>query len=110
MNGYKWHVTYVYPVDNRLIDRTGGRKLATTDPNKHEICLSSDLKRDPVMLLRVLSHELSHAVMISYHLLDDIYHLVPPKNRVEMEEWICNFLADYGVDVFTIAYFILGVD
>lgn len=62
------------------------------------------------MLSRVLLHELAHAVMVSYGLLDDIHSLVRPEHWVEAEEWVCNFMANYATVIFNAAYEILGTD
>lgn len=62
------------------------------------------------MLSRVLLHELAHAVMVSYGLLDDIHGLVRPEHWVEAEEWVCNFMANYATVIFNAAYEILGTD
>lgn len=60
--------------------------------------------------MKVLLHELGHATMVSYGLLDDIYRMVKPEYQVEAEEWICNFLADYALIIFEAAYRVLGID
>lgn len=59
-------------------------------------------------LNRVLIHELGHATMVSYDLLQTIHQMVYPEYWMEMEEWICNFIADYGLQIFRHAYEILG--
>lgn len=46
--------------------------------------------------------------MISYGLVDDIRRMVRPEYWIEMEEWVCNFIADYGYEIFKIANNILG--
>lgn len=106
MNGYLWHVKYVKPFSPKLVDRTRNLCVATTDPNAKCIYLSSNLTGD--FLNRVLIHELGHATMISYNLLDDIHRMVYPDHWVEAEEWVCNFIADYGLKIFRSAYEILG--
>ncbi len=77
-----------------LVDRSGEERVATTDPASQMIFLSKELHGD--FLRRVLSHELGHVAMISYGLLSDIHRMSYPHDWVEMEEWICNFIADYG--------------
>lgn len=57
---------------------------------------------------RVLIHEIGHCVLFSFHLIDDIYRMVKPEYRTETEEWIYNFIADYGMKIFESAYLILG--
>lgn len=62
------------------------------------------------MTNRVLLHELGHCVMFSYGLLDDIHSVVPPDRWIDAEEWVCNFIADYGREIFSVAYDIMGED
>ena len=103
-----WHVVFVPPDSDLLVDRTGVKTVATTDPMTRCIYLSDSLEGD--FLNRVLIHELGHCVMISYNLLPVIHKMVKPEYWIDMEEWICNFIADYGVAVFKAAYQILGDD
>lgn len=106
MNGYLWTIEFIDPFSPELIDRTGEQRVATTDPLTHTVYLSNLLHGD--FLQRVLLHELGHCVMISYGLLDEIHRMIIPKYWIEMEEWICNFIADYGKEVFRVAHSFLG--
>ena len=106
MNGYMWRIVYVSPHSPYLIDRTNQMRIATTDPNTLCIYLSSDLEGE--LLTTVLLHELGHCVIFSYGLLDDIHSVVDRNYWIEAEEWICNFIADYGQQVFRIKQKILG--
>lgn len=60
------------------------------------------------MLNRVMVHELGHCVIFSFGLLDEIHRVVHPDYWIDAEEWICNFVADYGFKIFSVAYSILG--
>lgn len=106
MNGYLWRVFFVDPNSELLVDRTNTYRIATTDPVTYCIYLSDALEGD--LLNKVLIHELGHCAMISFHLLDDIHRMVKRKYWIEAEEWVCNFLADYGLRIFATAYDILG--
>lgn len=108
MNGYLWRVQFVYPYNPMLVDRTNILRVATTDPYSATIFLSEDLYGE--FLNRVLIHELGHCTMFSFHLLQYIHRMVKPKYWVDMEEWICNFIADYGMMIFSIMYDVLGDD
>lgn len=108
MNGYFWTIETVSPDSDYLIDRTGKRRVATTDPNEYKIFLSEELSKDRQFLLRVLVHEIGHCVIFSYGLFDEIHKMVYPEYWIEAEEFICNFIADYGLAVFTIAQSYLG--
>lgn len=46
--------------------------------------------------------------MMSFDLLPKIHEMVKPEYWVEAEEWICNFIADYGLRIYAAAYDILG--
>lgn len=106
MNGYPWSVYFVNPYDSRLMDRTNTMKVATTDPISGCIYLSNELSGD--MLLTVLLHELGHCALFSFDLLPEIHQMVKRKYWIEAEEWVCNFIADYGLMIFNQAYNILG--
>ena len=106
MNGYSWRVCFVDSDDPMLVDRTGELTVATTDPETLRVYISNSL--DGSFLTRVLVHELSHCAMFSFGLLDDIHRMVHPRYWIEAEEWVCNFIADYGMKIFSVAYSILG--
>ena len=105
-NGQKWRVVRVGPNSPALVDRSGRLTVGTTEPQSRLICLSNALSGDE--LARVTIHELAHAAMISFGLLDDIGRWARPDMRVEAEEWCCNFMAEYGMTVFSTAYALVG--
>lgn len=105
MNGDIWHVEIVDPRNPKLVDRTHALRVATTDPKDFTVYLSKDLSGQ--FLMRVFTHELGHCVMYSYGLIDEIHRMTYPEYWIDAEEWVCNFLADYGYRVFQIAYSIL---
>lgn len=106
MNGYLWCVRYVDPESNYLIDRTGALTLATTDPDTLCVYISNELQGD--FLIRVLVHEIGHCALFSFDLLGEIHKVVDPYYWIEAEEWVCNFIADYGLKIFSVARSILG--
>lgn len=108
MNGYIWRVRFVEPNDPMLVDRTGTLTVATTDPTNLQVYLSRELQGD--FLIQVLLHELGHCALYSFNLIDDIHRMVMPEHWIEAEEWVCNFIADYGFRIFSAAYDILGAD
>ena len=108
MNGDFWRVKSVDPYNDELVDRTGKLCVATTNPEERCVYLSDRLKG--VWFARVLIHELGHCAMVSFDLLDEIHRLVPPENWVEAEEFICNFISDYGLQIFDTAYQMFGDD
>lgn len=108
LNGYLWRVKYVDPDNLLLIDRTGTRTVATTDPSTGTIYISNALASNRSFLVRVLVHEIGHCALFSFDLLDEIHNFVEPQYWIEAEEWVCNFIADYGLQIFNAAYNILG--
>lgn len=106
INGYLWNIKIVDPENPNLIDRTYTARVATTDPIHYTIYLSNELEGD--FLVRVLRHELAHAVIFSYGLLSYIHNFSPPEKWIEAEEWICNFIADYGSSIINMTYDILN--
>lgn len=106
MNGDVWKAIRVKWNDSRLIDRTGELRLATTDPETLTVCYSEVLIGS--MLAKVLIHEMGHCAMVSYGLLPELRRMVKPRYRVQMEEWVCNFLADYGMKVYESAKTVIG--
>lgn len=108
MNGYLWKVIFVDPNSDLLVDRTNTLRIATTDPVTYCVYLSNALEGD--LLNKVLIHELGHCTMVSFNLLEDIHRMVKRKYWIEAEEWVCNFIADYGRKIFSVAYSIIGED
>lgn len=108
LNGITWRIQIVPPLSHYLTDRTGLLRVATTDPDTNRIYLSNRLRGS--FKTRVLLHELGHATMVSYGLLDELHRFVEPEYWIEAEEWVCNFIADYGRKIFSVAYKELGED
>lgn len=106
MNGLRWNVRWTNPTDRILVDRTGSFTVAVTDPDTMTIYLSNQLSGS--FLNRVLIHELGHCVMYSYGLVNEIHRMCKKRYWIEMEEFCANLLADYGNQVFGLAYAILG--
>lgn len=101
-----WTIEFVSPSSKYLIDRTYRLRLATTDPMTHTIYIADNMSIS--MTNRVLVHELAHVIMFSYDLLPKIHSVVPRDRWIDAEEWVCNFIADYGYEIFSIAYNIMG--
>lgn len=106
MNGLLWRVEVVPSHSDKLIDRLGTFTEATTDPNTQCIYLSEDLygKHKTTVLL----HELSHCMMFSYNYIDIIHDMTYPEYWIDMEELICNLIAERAYEIFCRAYEIVG--
>jgi len=70
------------------------------------VYLSDALDED--MKARVLIHELGHCALLSYNLLYDIHKMVRKEYWLEAEEWLCNYLTDYGIYIFEALFEVLG--
>lgn len=106
MNGLRWKVRFTYPTDPVLVDRTNTLTVAVTDPDTMTIYLSKELYGDK--LNRVFIHELGHAALFSFGLINELHRMVKRRYWIEAEEWTCNFLADYSGMIFRVARDILG--
>ena len=106
MNGLRWRVRFTYPTDPVLVDRTGTLTIGVTDIATMTIYLSNELRGE--FLTRVVLHELSHAMMYSYHYLDEIHRYCKKRYWIEMEELIANLIADRAHEIFRRAYDIVG--
>ena len=95
LNGQPWHVQRVGRDSPALVDRTGQMRLATTNPRTRLICVSEAVPR--AQLERVLTHEATHACMVSYGLTDEVGLFA--FDHVRAEEWGCNLIADHGAEV-----------
>ena len=106
MNGLLWNVRKIDPHNPKLVDRTGILTVAVTDPLSRTVYLSKSLRGE--FLNTVFIHELGHCALVSFGLLEYIHERVDPRYWVDVEEFMCNFIADYGLKIFRTAYFILG--
>lgn len=106
MNGDLWKVRFTSPQNPVLVDRTHILTVAVTDPETMTIYLADNLYGG--FLQKVLIHELSHAVMYSYDLVSEIHRMCKKKYWIPMEEFCANLIANYGSEVFGIAYSVLG--
>lgn len=105
VGGDRWIIQPVNPSSLLLVDRTNHQTVATTDPYTHHVYISTSLGGD--MLRHVLSHELGHCIMVSYGMLERLHQMTRPEYWVMMEEWVCNFLADFSPVVQTLLHDIL---
>lgn len=106
MNGILWTIVNVPPMSGYLVDRTGAITVGVTDARTKMIYLSSAISGD--FRKRVIAHEMGHAVCFSYNLIGQIHRCCYPWKRIEMEEFVCNFVADYGERIFNLTYQIMG--
>lgn len=106
INGDVWRVVRVPAGDPSLIDRTGSEKLATTDSSNMTISVSNAVK--PPLLDKVVLHEVSHAVTVSYGLLEPLRAILPPYLWVDVEEWAAQLMENHAIDATIAASKALG--
>ena len=106
LNNYIWKIRTVPADSPYLVDRQGVLTVATTDPDELCVFLSEDLTGN--FKKRVIAHEMGHATCFSFGLLPEIWECCYPDKRIQMEEFVCNFVADYGERIFEITYKIMG--
>ena len=108
VNGWLWRIRFVDPDSPYLVDRTGRRTIAVTDPKLQHVLVARGLSGEK--LRRVLIHELGHVTLVSYGLLPELHRMVKPAYWVDAEEWACNWIAAYGNMIFRKGSQILGYD
>ena len=106
INGDVWRVVRVDSGNPHLVDRTGHERLATTDSESMTIYVLSTVK--PPLLDKVMVHEVSHAVTVSYGLLDSLRSMIPPSLWVRVEEWAAQLVENHGLEAYDKASDALG--
>ena len=104
IGGEWWHVNLVPPSSPFLIDRTGRLTVATTDTVRRRINVSDAIHG--AFLKRVLGHEITHIIMDIYGMNKRIKELAG-NHSIEIEEMICNIVADHGDDILQTAHNLL---
>lgn len=126
MNGLRWKLIPVEPGEKHLLDKSGARRLAATDLAAQEIYYNKMYFRDNVfesihssmqfhptagdLGIRIIVHEIGHCAIYSYNLLYDIHKVVKEEYWAEAEEWLCNYLCDYGMLIFNALCQTMGIN
>lgn len=87
INDIVWQIEYVPPNSRHLMRSDGVYTLGVTDWNDRVVYINNRLTGDK--LRHVICHELVHSFMFSH----SIY--IP----IEQEEYIANWVADYGTEL-----------
>lgn len=96
INGVKWNIEFV-PVASTFLTRSdGSQSVGVTDANTSTVYLSNRLKG--AFLRRVTAHELCHCFCFSFNI-----HM-----PMEQEEFLCDFVATYGDEVFDMVDMMVG--
>jgi hypothetical protein len=91
INNILWRVIYINPADRIFTKSDGTKTVGVTDNNTNTIYIANNLF--PSFREKVITHEVCHACMFSYGVDIDL----------DTEEFICNFLADYGREIVDIS-------
>lgn len=106
VNGELWGVVRVGAGDPRLVDRTGLERLAVTDPRTRTVYIRRDLR--PPMLDKVMLHEVSHAVTVSWNLLPRVRMDTVRGDVVGVEEWAAQLVENHAMEAVNAASEALG--
>lgn len=106
INGDVWRVIRVPAGDPSLIDRTGGEKLAVTDALDRTVYVRKDLV--PPLLDRVILHEVTHAITVSWGLLPEVRSGVVRGDIIDVEEWAAQLVENHAMEAVQAARRALG--
>ena len=105
-NGRLWRVIRVPAGDPRLVDRTGRPRLGTTDPTTLTVAVDAAIV--PPMLDRVVLHEVTHAVTMSWGLLPRLRSDALRGDLTAVEEWSAQLVENHAIEALTAARTALG--
>lgn len=92
--------------DPRLIDRTGGEKLAVTDSAARCVYVRDDL--GPPLIDSVMIHEAAHAAAVSWGVLPRLRSDVIRGDIIGVEEWAAQFVEHHAIEALEAARTALG--
>jgi hypothetical protein len=106
LRGHVWRVARVSPDSPFLIDRTGERRIATTDPRTRVIRISESV---PIpMFDQVYLHETAHAIMVEAGVTELLEQLPDDRQQVLTEELLAWFLEHHAIEAIDAASSSLG--
>lgn len=106
INGDVWRVVRVPAGDPSLIDRTGTPRLAVTDSADMTVYVRDDLV--PPLLDRVMLHEVTHAITVSWGLLPRVRSDALRGDLVGVEEWAAQLVENHAMEAVQAARRALG--
>lgn len=96
INGDVWRVIRVPSGDPSLIDRTDTPRLAVTDARDRTVYVRDDLV--PPMLDRVMLHEVTHAITVSWGLLPHVRSDTLRGDIIGVEEWAAQLVENHAME------------
>lgn len=106
INGDVWRVIRVPAGDPSLIDRTDRPRLAVTDASDRTVYVRDDLT--PPLLDRVILHEVTHAITVSWGLLPEVRSGVMRGDVIDVEEWSAQLVENHAMEAVQAARRALG--
>ena len=106
INGDVWRVIRVPAGDPRLVDRTGGSKLAVTDEDTRTISVLETVR--PPLLDMVVLHEVAHAITVSWNLLPEVRRDTMRGDIIGVEEWSAQLMENHALEAVEAAGTALG--
>ncbi len=82
-----WNIVFVSPMSKELITTNGNRVLGVCDNNVKTIFIANDQTDSKTE--HIICHEITHAMCFEQNI--DIPY--------ELEERLCNFMADFGREI-----------
>lgn len=82
-----WEIKFVNPMSNELITSSGDRILGVCDNNIKTIFIANNQTESKTE--HIICHEITHAMCFEQNIT------IP----YELEERLCNFMADYGREI-----------
>lgn len=96
INGDVWRVIRVPAGDPSLIDRTETTRLAVTDAMDRVVYVRDDLT--PPLLDRVMLHEVTHAITVSWGLIPEVRSGVVRGDIIDVEEWAAQLVENHAME------------
>lgn len=90
INGYEWNIVFCRKNDDNLRRSDGTLTVGVTDWGNRTVYLSDMLRG--AFLRKVFIHEVCHCAVFSYGI----------ELNLEQEEFLCDFIASFGDEIFAI--------
>ena len=82
-----WRMEFCRPNSPNLLRSNGTRTVGVSDNSVKTVWIADDLS--DYMRERVTCHEITHCICFEYNI----------SLPIDLEEWLCNFMADHGREI-----------
>jgi hypothetical protein len=97
INNVKWKLNFVPLYSEDLMRSDGTYTFGMCDGNTNTISIANGL--DAEFTERILCHEITHAVCVSYEIFMPI----------DLEEKLCNFMSNHGREIIDLLDYLLSI-